>query len=89
MDRRHLFLFLAFPETQMFVKPEVTKYAAKVMGVDIDYRPEVNWPTYSRVIGSLKQLKHKLSEGRKEELVPRDMIDVQSFIWVIGPGYFV
>ena len=83
------FLFLANPETQIFVKPEVTKHAAKILGIDIDYRPEVNWPTYNRVIRLAEELKHKLSEERKEELVPRDMIDVQSFIWVIGPGYFV
>ena len=83
------FLFLASPETQIFLKPEVTKHAAKMLGVDIDYRPEVNWSTYSRVLRLAETLKHKLSEEKREELMPRDMIDVQSFIWVIGPSYFV
>jgi hypothetical protein len=83
------FLFLALPETQMFVKPEVTKHAAQVLAFDIDYRPKVNWPTYSRILQLAETLKQKLSEEHREELMPRDMIDVQSFIWVIGPGYFV
>ena len=83
------FLFLAFPDSQMFVKPEVTKHAARVLGIDIAYEPEVKWPTYDRVLRFATILKDKLAAEGRVELVPKDMIDVQSFIWVIGPGYFV
>jgi hypothetical protein len=83
------FLFLAFPDSQIFVKPEVTKHAARVLGIDIVYEPEVNWPTYDHVLHLAAILKEKLAAEGRDDLVPKDMIDVQSFIWVIGPGYFV
>ena len=82
------FQFIAFPETQIFVKPEVTKHAADVLGLSIDYRPELNWSTYSKVLHLAETLRSKLSRDGRESLVPKDMIDVQSFIWVIAPGYF-
>ena len=44
------FLFIAFPESQIFLKPEVTKNGADVLGLSIDYRPELNWTTYSKVL---------------------------------------
>ena len=34
-------------------------------------------------------LKRKLSAEGRDEPMPRDMIDVHSFIWIIGPGYAV
>jgi hypothetical protein len=61
----------------MFLKPDVTKKAAAIMGFDLLYRPEINWATYSRLL--------RLSEHLMTVLQPfgaRDMIDVQSFIWV-------
>ncbi len=46
------FLFLAFPDSRIFVKPEVTKHAARVLGIDIAYEPDPlthkELPTYSR-----------------------------------------
>jgi hypothetical protein len=81
------FFFLAFPDTQIFVKPEVTKHAAKLLHLEIDYRSEVNWTTYALILRMAEALRQKLSDERKAELMPRDMIDVQSFIWLIGPGY--
>ena len=83
------FLFLAFPESRIFVKPEVTKHAARVLGIDIAYEPEVDWPTNDRVLHLAATLKDKLSAEGLDDLVSKGMIDVQSFIWVIGPGYFV
>ena len=83
------FLFTAFPNDQIFLKPEVTQHAADVLGLSIDYRPELNWRTYSKVLHLAETLRARLSKEGREELVPRDMIDVQSFIWIIAPGYFV
>lgn len=74
------FLFIAKPQKYMFVKPTVTQSAASTCGFEISYKPEPNWLTYSRV--------QKLSEtlfGQLAELKPRDMIDVQSFMWCIAP----
>lgn len=78
------FSFLAFPESQIFLKPEVTKHTAKILRMDIQYTPEVNWSTYSKVLKLAETLKLKLSLDGRAILVPKDMIDLQSFIWVIG-----
>lgn len=81
------FSFLAAPDRQIFVKPQVTKSAAEVLGIDINYRPDLNWLTYSQVQRLAEALRKKLVEQGQEEFTPRDMIDVQSFIWVTAPGY--
>lgn len=75
------FLFIVSPETYMFLKPTVTQNAAEVSGFAIHYRPELNWRTYASVLTFAQYLMTKLTE-----LAPRDMIDVQSFMWCIAPG---
>jgi hypothetical protein len=81
------FSFMAYPDDQIFVKPEVTKSAALMLGLDIGYKPEVNWQTYERVLNLAGALKDKLTGLGRDELVPADMIDIQSFMWVVGPAY--
>jgi hypothetical protein len=70
------FLFITFPDKYMFVKPTVTQEAADICGFELSYRSETNWKTYSKVLEFSKYLFKSLAE-----LTPRDMIDVQSFIW--------
>jgi hypothetical protein len=80
-----VFSFLAFPDSHIFfVKPEVTKLAAKVCRKDIRYVPEVNWTTYAEVLRLAEDIKTRLIQRGQENLIPKDMIDVQSLIWVIG-----
>ena len=74
------FLFIAKPEKYMFVKPTVTQNAAEMMRFEINYQPELNWVTYDSVLKLSELLNVKLIEA---EIVPRDMIDVQSFMWAI------
>ena len=81
------FLFLASPDDQIFVKPEATKRAARTLHAEIGFRSEVNWTTYSRILRMAEALRQKLSDEGKAQLKPVDMIDVQSFIWVMGPAY--
>lgn len=83
------FLFIAVPESQIFLKPKVTKNGADVLGCALTTRPELNCTIYSKVLHLAETLRVKLSKYGREELVPRDMIDVQSFIRVIAPGYSV
>ena len=73
------FLFIVFPEEHMFLKPTVTKNAAAISGFEISYRPGLNWHTYAALLKFAGYLKAEL-----EELSPRDMIDVQSFLWCIA-----
>lgn len=73
------FLFIVYPEEYMFIKPTVTPNAADISGFEIHYRPNVNWHTYESVLAFTHYLKAELLE-----LSPRDMIDVQSFMWAIA-----
>lgn len=70
------FLFMAFPDYHMFLKPTVTQKATEVCGFELNYQPDLNWLTYSRLLEFSQYLLKELSS-----LKPRDMIDVQSFIW--------
>ena len=76
------FPFLIFPQEHMFLKPTVTQEAADLCGFEIGYKPQLNWKTYERVLAFSMWLFDELTE---RGLKPRDMIDVQSFIWCIGP----
>jgi hypothetical protein len=71
--------FLAQPKAHLFVKPVVTRRAAERYGAAIDYRSRPNWHTYSRVLAFAAQVRRDLADLR-----PRDMIDIQSFLWVQG-----
>lgn len=73
------FLFVVFPQEHMFLKPTVTQNAAAISGFEIAYRPILNWQTYAAVLKFAGYLKAELVE-----LSPRDMIDVQSFMWCIA-----
>jgi uncharacterized protein DUF3553 len=75
------FLFIVYPEEYVFLKPTVTQNAAAISGFEIHYRADLNWSTYASVLAFAKYLKMELME-----LSPRDMIDVQSFMWCITPG---
>jgi len=74
--------FLVHPGQHMFVKPTVTQLAAELCGFEINYRPELNWKTYNQVLKLSQYLFDALSE-----LKPRDMIDVQSFMWCVARKY--
>ncbi len=77
--------FLLQPEPRMFIKPEVTKFAAEACGWDLQYESGLNWNTLSRAEAMAKYLFDQLT---RVGLKPRDMIDVQSFIWCIGPNSY-
>ena len=77
-----LLLYIAQPERFLFLKPEVTKSAAETLGFDLHYASNLNWTTYSallRMDGLYLDLLRPMGA--------RDLIDVQTFIFVIGGGY--
>src|SRR5205823_5220748 len=76
-----LFPFLAQPQVHLFLKPNVTKEAARRFGFQLNYRPGPNWLTYSRLLEFAGLLKDDLADWQ-----PRDMIDIHSFIWVTNSG---
>jgi hypothetical protein len=74
-----VFGFLARPDEQIFLKPNVTRRAAEAYGYDFSYTSRPNWDTYASLLAFASKLRRDLSD-----LKPRDMIDLQSFIWVQG-----
>ncbi len=72
-------LFIVFPEKYMLVNPTITKKAAEISAFEINYRPEVKWLTYESVLKYSEYCKSELAD-----LKPRDMIDVQTFIWSVA-----
>jgi hypothetical protein len=74
-----VFGFIARPDLHMFLKPNVTRIAAARYGFDFEYQSRPAWRTYRSLLDFAELVRHDL-----EDLHPRDMIDVQSFIWVQG-----
>jgi hypothetical protein len=74
-----VFGFIAQPDRHMFLKPNVTRLAAKEYEYDFQYRSRPNWETYTSLLGFAEQVRRDT-----RDLGPRDMIDLQSFIWVQG-----
>jgi hypothetical protein len=71
--------FLALPDAHFFLKPTVTRAAAREYGFDFNYQSRPNWDTYSNLLDFARLVRTDLSDLR-----PRDMIDIQSFLWVQG-----
>ncbi len=74
-----VFGFIAAPETHFFLKPNVTRLAAREYGFDFQYKSRPSWETYASLLEFASVVRRDLSDLR-----PRDMIDLQSFIWVQG-----
>ncbi|HEY0004521.1 MAG TPA: hypothetical protein VGB17_06890 [Pyrinomonadaceae bacterium] len=74
-----VFGFIALPETHIFLKPNVTRTAAREYGFDFQYQSRPSWETYASLLLFAETVRHDLLDMK-----PRDMIDIQSFIWVQG-----
>ena len=74
-----VFGFIARPDVHVFLKPNVTKRAAAAYGIPFDYRSRPGWHTYASLLDFTTVVRRDVADLR-----PRDMIDLQSFIWVLG-----
>jgi hypothetical protein len=74
-----VFGFIAQPATHFFFKPMVTREAARRYGVDLPYASRPSWPLYRDLLAFVRKVRSDISD-----LKPRDMIDLQSFLWVQG-----
>jgi hypothetical protein len=74
-----VFGFIALPETYIFLKPNVTRIAAREYGFDFQYKSRPSWETYANFLEFADIVRRDLRDLR-----PRDMIDIQSFMWVQG-----
>jgi hypothetical protein len=74
-----VFGFIAQPDKHIFLKPVVTKTAARQYGFEFQYQSKPNWKSYASLLEFAETIRRDVRDLR-----PRDMIDLQSFIWVQG-----
>jgi hypothetical protein len=74
-----VFGFLALPRVHFFVKPNVTRAAAGAYGYELAYESRPSWHVYSKILNFASAVRQDL-----RDLKPRDLIDIQSFLWVQG-----
>lgn len=78
-----VFGFIAKPRVHIFLKPTVTRLAAEAYGFDFEYASRPNWQTYRSLLDFAQRVR-----GDVQDLGPRDMIDIQSFLWVQGSAEY-
>jgi hypothetical protein len=74
-----VFGFIAQPGTHIFLKPNVVRAAALEYGFDLEYSPRPSWNVYTSVLELAAIVRRDLRDLR-----PKDMIDLQSFLWIQG-----
>jgi hypothetical protein len=74
-----IFGFIAQPKAHFFLKPTVTRQAAKQYGYAFEYQSRPNWQTYNDLLKFARVVSRDVGDMR-----PRDMIDIQSFLWIQG-----
>jgi hypothetical protein len=74
-----VFGFLALPRLHFFVKPKVTRAAAGAYEHALAYASRPSWRVYAKILSFASAVPRDL-----RDLKPRDMIDIQSFLWVLG-----
>jgi hypothetical protein len=74
-----VFGFIAQPDIHIFLKPNTTKEAARKLGLPFEYQSRPNWATYRSYLALAEATRRQIRDLR-----PRDMIDLQSFLWVQG-----
>ncbi len=74
-----VFGFIARPDIHIFFKPKATRTAALYYGYDFAYSSHPSWTGYAPLLDFADHVRRDLADLR-----PRDLIDIQSFMWVVG-----
>ena len=74
-----VFGFIAQPDRHVFLKPNVTRVAAREYGFDFVYKSRPQWEVYGSLLRFAATVRRDL-----RDLHPCDMVDIQSFLWVQG-----
>lgn len=74
-----VFGFIAQPNRHFFFKPRVTQEAARRYGAELHYAPRPSWRVYKSLLNFVRMVRSDIGD-----LQPRDMIDLQSYLWVQG-----
>ena len=78
-----VFGFIGNPSEHIFLKPRVTQAAAEKYGFNFIYNSKPNWETYQSLLNFANQIAKD-----NADLKPKDYIDLQSFIWVMGSNEY-
>lgn len=70
-------LMLMHPETDLFVKPEATKWFLKQMGVSLKLGSKASGIVYASILEAAEDLREQLASFE-----PQTLLDIQSYIWV-------
>ncbi|HVF32595.1 MAG TPA: hypothetical protein VM933_06120 [Acidimicrobiales bacterium] len=76
-----IFGFIARPRVHCFLKPRTMQRAAAAYGFDLAYSSQPRWETYRSLLELCGVVRADLTAAGMK---PRDQIDVQSFLWVLG-----
>ena len=74
-----VFGFIGNPNEFIFLKPRVTQIAAEVYDFPFQYSSKVKWEVYESMLAFAERIRSDIKGW-----APKDMIDLQSFIWVLG-----
>ena len=74
-----VFGFIAQPRRHFFFKPTVTREAIRRYGAELTYASRPSWPVYRDLLAVVRKVRADISDMR-----PRDMVDMQSFLWIQG-----
>ena len=78
-----LFPFIAQPTKHIIMKPTAMINAASELGYDLDYSSKPNFQTYERLLHFSELIKVDIGDLR-----PKDHMDTQAFLWVIGSSEY-
>ena len=76
--------FFRFPDRHMLLKPEIAQTCAYRLGYDLDYDPRPNIRSYRSLLGLVDEIRDGIAS-----LGPRDNIDIQSLMYVVGTEGYV
>jgi hypothetical protein len=74
-----VFGFIAQPRKHMFLRPMVTRRAAKRCGCAFDYVSRPEGHAYVAYLKLARDVRTELTDWK-----PRDLVNIQSFLWVQG-----
>lgn len=74
-----VFGFIGNPKEHIFLKPRVTQKAAEKYKFDFEYTSKPDFNTYISLLRFAAQIRKDT-----KAMSPKDYIDLQSFIWVMG-----
>ena len=77
-----VFGFIARPDRHLFFKPRAMRKAAHLYGYALQYKALPSWVQYQDLLTFAAVVRRDLD--RKSGFKARDMIDLQSFMWVQG-----